>query len=211
MKAQNWAPIALTFAGGSLLAFDPTEEPPLRFELRLGEEIVEVHAGAPFEVSIGGKAVKGELIPRSTRRLILEELELEYPQGMTFEYESVFGTKIWTLDGTDSVLMVYRHLGALSLEEFTELIADGLSGSFGAPEESEVSIHLGDREVHGRALVCDGSGFFIHSELFQLGAGARSRSTLVIQDVRYERDEPSEEFLAVRQLLEETFAGREER
>ena len=208
MKALNWVPIALSCAGGSLLAFDPTEEPPLRFELRLGDETVEVRAGTPFEVSVDGKAIKGELVARPTRRLVLEEHEFEYPQGMTFEYESVFGTKIWTLDGNDSVVMVYRHLGALSLDEFAELIADGLSGSFGAPEESAVSIHLGGREVHGRALVCDGSGFFIHSELFQLGAGARTRSTLILQDVRHERDEPTEEFLAVRQLLEETFTGR---
>ena len=48
MKALNWVPIALSCAGGSLLAFDPTEEPPLRFELRLGDETVEVRAGTPF-------------------------------------------------------------------------------------------------------------------------------------------------------------------
>ena len=178
-----------------LVAQDPDPEmvePPEQFELTLGGRTYEVRAGEPFEVELAGETYAGDLEPSDTRRLALDDLSFEYPNGMTFEYEASPGMRMWTLDGNDAVIMKQENLVVGIEESLAEL---------GDPVRDDASIELEGTTHRGVTIDVEISDFTLHSEVYMIG----EKVALILQDSRDVGEDVTEEFELARELLEDTF------
>jgi len=186
-----------------LVAQDPDPEmvePPEQFELTLGGRTYEVRAGEPFEVELAGETYAGDLEPSDTRRLALDDLSFEYPNGMTFEYEASPGMRMWTLDGNDAVIMVQRFAFGVKQENLVVGIEESLA-ELGDPVRDDASIELEGTTHRGVTIDVEISDFTLHSEVYMIG----EKVALILQDSRDVGEDVTEEFELARELLEDTF------
>lgn len=184
---------------------DESVEPGARYALTIDGTTVAVRDDRPFEITLGERTLTGTLEPLPTKELVVGGVRFEYPRAMSFEYETGFGADIWTLDGNDATVMVFRFSVGLGLEEMLDDQIEAFS-DFGEVETSDATVRLGEREVAGAQItVASDMIGALAMELYPLDEGEESRLWIMLQDVRDAPDAASDEFVEVRDMVARTF------
>ena len=122
MKRSRW--ILAATAVTALVAQRQDTEPPLKLQLEVNGESIEVQLDTPFEVQIDGKAVAMRLSASATRHFTYGGVEFDYPSGFAFEADLENEVvKLWNLDGSSAVIMVQTY-AAMDIDTLTTLVVD---------------------------------------------------------------------------------------
>lgn len=98
---------ALLFFGLGVTGMpDPEVEPALELTLELGGRRYSATEGEAFVVEVDGRRLEARVRLEPTRRFQAAGVSFRYPRELTFEYDSSDGVPMWTLDGTDCILLV---------------------------------------------------------------------------------------------------------
>ena len=198
-----FAGIALAFAAPTLFQSDSTAAPPARFVLSIDGAPHPMVAGEPLELLIGDQKHVLSLEEKDTRILQAAGLRFEYPRMMSFEYQKDTGSRIWTLHGNDSVVMVFKFPFATSPEDF---IAEQISAysSLGEVGSSDAEITLEGKTIKGKRLTVKAQKFTLFVELFPIDAADASQRWLALQDSCHDGGTINSEFLKVKSMLSAT-------
>lgn len=185
---------------------DESEEPPARYELTIDGTTTTVVAKRSFEVTVGGATYRGSIEPLPTRELTFESFHFEYPEAMSFAHDNAFGATTWTLDGDSVTLIVFRFADPFTLEEMVEIQKEGLD-ELGETRLSAATLQLGQSEVEGTKIDLEADLFAFTTLVFPVEDAETTRLWFVLQDIRDDPDEPTEEFTALRDVLSESFGA----
>ncbi|MEO6596643.1 MAG: hypothetical protein ABIP94_17990, partial [Planctomycetota bacterium] len=90
------------------------QEPPLRVNLRIGEQTCALVDGQEATIEIAGQPTKVMVSVDASRRFDADAagVQFDYPRHMRFELdEDEDGSRDWTLDGLDCEIYVYQLRG----------------------------------------------------------------------------------------------------
>ncbi len=178
----------------------------MRFRLRVAGESVDVTAGESFDLVIDGQTHAAKLSVLPTRRFELDEFRFDYPRHMSFEHEKTSGMRMWTLDGNDTVLMLFAYPIRLAGGDLARKYFDELPDQFDPRELDDPTIELDDRMITGKAVEMNLAGFAMTNEAFEIHRGERYAYLLILQDTLDENSgEHSEEWRRLRAELEKSF------
>lgn len=208
--------IALTFSV-VLLCTHPTlsfarpavVEPPLEFQLQVGTQSVPVALDEEFTVTLGGEVVRMTLSVAPDRLFDnADGVRFRYPKDMAFVYDgSASDVKMWTLDGSDCVLSLFRFIDpGMGVDEVRADVLAQLVSTFGRGNTvvSKHKLVLGGRTVECSRLVVRIVGEPIMQELVAFAHG-KDVCVLSVQDSPTDSGESTKEYREILALLARTF------
>lgn len=139
------------------------EEPPLEFQIHIGGKAQAVRLDEAFHVEIEGKRVEMRLTAAPDRFFDnAPGISFRYPSSMAFEYDDTEpSVAIWTLDGSNCVLMLMRYTQAeLTPEAARAGLVAQMIQQFGEEnvKVSDASFTLGGTKMPTRRLDIDIAG-----------------------------------------------------
>jgi hypothetical protein len=183
-------------------------EPPLTLQVTIDGQTTTIAAGDTQSVEIDGKAHQLCIESSEHRQFDAAGLRFLYPSGHTWDFdESESSATLWTLDGSDNILMLMRFNEA-AVEEFDDLCDTLVEEFTSGYDESEVevkeaSISLGKRGLAGKRLDVFVAGERLRQEIFTFRNGERVFA-LMVQDTPDDTKE-TEETRRVKELLASSF------
>lgn len=188
-------------------SLDESAEPAQRFVLELDKHEFEIEAGKEFKIEVEGMTLEGRLRPLPERTLRLEELAFDFPAALTYSYEAGEGTEIWTLNGHQATLMLYRFEAGGTAEDLLDLFVASVTDAYpdAGVEQHSTTLQLGGKRHDGTSLFWNFGGFVHVQEAYVLDPTEPVRRALVLQDTRDPGAEPGKEWLTIRAALERTY------
>ena len=181
-------------------------EPPLLYQLKLGDTSVPVAEGVPATIDGTFTNPTATLEVASYRVFPHGGVEFRYPRHFTFEADfSAPDVKIWTLSGNSFKIMYFVTTEALTVDAFIE----GLSGQ-AAPDQVSVDpdpigLPLDGQSVAGKRVTLKLAGQSIVTDAYALPATGGSARLLVLQDSPQAPGTPTGEALGASGLLTQSF------
>ncbi|RYD64611.1 MAG: hypothetical protein EOP83_09325 [Verrucomicrobiaceae bacterium] len=193
---------ALFLAAGNSLPAAENVEPPLNYTLKIGDQNVRLVPGT--EAAIKGTFTNPTvtLVPDDHRIFIYGGVTFGYPSDFAFEADfGEKGLKTWTLDGSDSVIMLHYY----ETEKVTPAdIATSLKGVFGKDTKSEpTSQTFNGKKLTGVRINATVAGSTFFQDILALPTEEGSR-LLILQDRPKEAKVSEDETKKVMKLLNET-------
>lgn len=184
-------------------------EPPLEFQLQVGTQSVPVALDEEFTVTLGGEVVRMTLTVAPDRLFDnTDGVRFRYPKNMAFAYDgSAPDVKIWTMDGGDCVLMLFRFEDpGMEVDEVSVTVLEQLVSTFGRgnTEVSKRKLVLGGRTLECSRLVARIVGESIVQELVAFAHG-KDVCVLSMQDSPTDSGESTKEYREILALLARTF------
>lgn len=181
-------------------------EPPLLYELKVGDKIVPLSEGVPatIEGSFVNPAVTLEVEPH--RIFPHGGVEFRYPRHFTFEADlSAADVKIWTLSGNSFKIMYFVTSQPLTVDTFIESMSQQAEPSQVKVDPAPVTIALGGQTVEGKRVTITLAGQSIATDAFALAPSAGATRLLVLQDSPTAPGTPTEEATSATDLLTQSF------
>lgn len=181
---------------------DESIEPPLGYQLKMGEKVIEISEGKSFTLpkTDGGEAV---LQANPTRFFTYSGLRFSYPADFTFEADlDSRSFKAWILSGNDCKIQVYSFANKVP----PSTLAKNMQKRFGeGMKPGPISITLNGNDYQGVELKGTMIGGIPMSvKILDLGNFQGNNRLLLIQDSPHNNDSQSAEAKATLALLDET-------
>ena len=184
-------------------------EPPLEFQLQVGDQHVPVALDEAFTVTLDGEAVRMMLTVAPDRLFDnAGGVRFRYPKDMVFAYDgSEPNMKLWSFDGTDCVVLLFKFedQDVAPADVLTSIFEEMLSKfGRGSTRVTDIRSVLGGRTFKGRRLVARIAGEAIQQDYvaFQHSGDAY---VLSVQDSLTDSGQTTAETRAVQALLARTF------
>jgi len=204
MKYQRLIVAAATLflAAGNRLPAAENVEPPLNYTLKMGDQSVRLVPGKEAEIKGNFTNPTVTLVPDEHRTFSYGGVTFGYPSDFAFEADfGEKGLKTWTLDGSDSVIMLHCY----ETEKVTaEDIATSLKGVFGKGTKSEpTSMTFNGKKLSGVRVHATVAGSTFFQDILALPSEEGSR-LLILQDRPKDAKVSEVETKKVMKLLNET-------
>jgi hypothetical protein len=108
-------------AGTFCFAADESLEPPLRFEVRIGEKTIEVSEGQQTEIPGEFQNPKLRITPLPYRVFSAQGVSFRYARSYVFEANLKPDLKLWTITGNDAKIMLYMMSEKVDSSEFNSV------------------------------------------------------------------------------------------
>tara|TARA_R110002072_G_scaffold67163_3_gene165105 strand:- start:115534 stop:116160 length:627 start_codon:yes stop_codon:yes gene_type:complete len=95
-------------AGFALPHGDPTQEPPLHFDVQIDGTTHQAAEGKKTSIKIGDIEHQLTVAVSPLRHFAAAGLQFDYPRDAIFEYELDEGTESWTIETNNLVFMIHR-------------------------------------------------------------------------------------------------------
>ena len=186
---------------------DETKEPPQIFQLQVDGKSHAVKLDEEFELDLSGKT-KLKLIALNTRQFKFAGIHFPYPTSFAFEAEIEPELKLWTLDGSDCLIMVFAFPGDESTGHSD--FAQSIGSQYGDQTSySEVELVCQEVTLKGTQITAEVVGTKLVQQVFEIPTSDGSRM-LVIQDSLEDDGTHTKEFKDVeKQLMKQLKVKRE--
>jgi hypothetical protein len=192
---------------GAASRVDETVEPPMKFTLEVGDSRHVIEIGKPLSLETEeGKTV---VVLRADDHRVFPYggVRFRYPAHFSFEADlETPGAHIWSLDGTDVVLMVQRFPGRTDHEVCRREVARATASQLGIrrPRTSETKRKLGGREVPGTRLDVAIGVTRLTMDFYSLVVG-RATVLIVVQDGLGDDGGQTDEWESTLEMLADSF------
>ena len=158
------------------------EQPPLEFTLHIDGAPQPIVLGMETEIVVGDKTVKAVLSATPYRVFNRHGVRFAYPKDHAWEEEIEAGISMWTLDGTDNVLMVQRF-GKTDSKLLAGQVANAMAAQYGEKnvKRSSCQMTFAGRERTGIRLDVNIAGVALQQELYHFTTTGGSW-ILIVQD-----------------------------
>lgn len=181
-------------------------EPPLTYTLQVADESIVLKAGESVELKGSFENPTVKLTPSKTRLFTYGGLTFEYPSFFAFEADfSDPAIQMWSLDGSDLVLMVYqyRELSITAKSLAGEMIGYYGEAAVGAPKR--ILRRFNGKRYKGYRITAAVGGSTIYQDILDIPTEKGTR-LLMIQDMPADQKVSEVESDLVNKLLDETLA-----
>ena len=189
------------------LANDATE-PPLEFEVRIGDEKVSLVEGASSSVTGLFDKARVSVSVAPYRKFDKSGVFFAYPRHFVFEADlSSSEFKSWTVEGSNVVLTLFVVDGEYSASEYVEEMLD----QFGDDAEltnDRAAMKLGSRTFKGQIVNLNLGGQELIQAAYEVPLRGNRMALLVLQDSLTDTGEQSREWSSTLKLLSKSFALR---
>ena len=158
-------------------------EPPLELVLEVAGQHIDVELDKAFHATIGDREVPMKLVAKPTRHFRFGGVEFDYPRHLAFDADhTTVGLSMWTLDGSDCVLMVQKYAGT-ELRTLLPEVIDTMIQGYGESKvkKSTAMLELAGEKLEGTRLTVSIAGQHIQQDLFGVMTDDAS-IVLIIQD-----------------------------
>ncbi|MCW1913093.1 hypothetical protein OJ996_05890 [Luteolibacter sp. GHJ8] len=176
-------------------------EPALGYTLRIDGKEIRLEPGKEIQVDGEFKDPKVSLVPDKFRKFSAAGVSFNYPSHFGFAMDAEEeGVTIWTLDGTNVVIMLQAYDAVMNPKEFGEI----LKSNYGPATEVEAISHtFGGKKYSGVRVRAILAGASLTQDLIALPSPEGSR-ILLLQGLD-EKDEASKkDAKTVLKFLDET-------
>ena len=183
-------------------------EPPLELYLEVEGREVPIALDRKLELAAPGGKLSLTLRGRPWRTLTLPTLTLRYPRAYHFEYVREEHHEQWTLNGSDTLAMLFHVPQAPGAEdgEVCQVFAQSMREQYGqnGRMEETAGLQLGGIELPGRRIRATLAGTItIIQDVYARVHGDGSCTVVVLQHTPTDQGvEPSETRLLRQQLVE---------
>ena len=186
---------------------DETKEPLQSFQLQVDGKSQTVKLDEEFELDLSGKT-KFKLTALNTRQFKFAGLHFPYPTSFAFEAEIDPDLKLWTLDGSDCLIMVFAFPGEKSTGH--DDFAKSIGSQYGnGTSYSKVELACQGFTLKGTQISAEVVGAKLIQQVFEIPTSDGKRM-LLIQDSLEDGGTNSKEFQGVvKQLKQEMKISRE--
>lgn len=200
----NCLPLMLLL--GAFSASDEAAEPPLLFDVKVGDTTVSLSEGEPGELSGTFEKASVELTIRPYREFHKAGVSFRYPRQYVYEADVADSSfKSWTVEGSNVVVMLFTIDGHFAAQDYVE----GFIPQFGADNaqvtDRNATIRLGDSTLKGVRVRVDVGGTGLLQEAYEVPLDDGRGGLLVIQDSLTEADTHTDEYKQTRKLLQSSF------
>jgi hypothetical protein len=183
------------------------KEPPQIFFLESGGKKLPVELDKPFKAAdLGGDTATLRVEPH--RVFSYAGLSFHYPRQYAFNATTQPPVlSMWTLSGTDCVIMVHRYKGEQDHAEVRRKYLDGMAKRFkegGKYKESEAALELKGTALKGTALELAVADELVRQEVYAFKSGGDS-VVFILQNSPRKGGTPSDERVQAGRMLKETF------
>lgn len=183
-------------------------EPPLNYNLKIGNQTYSIAEGEEFEVERTEGKSKAVLVADKFRVFPYQGIRFKYPSSYSFEADiSRPSDKNWTLSGNDCKIMVLKFAGEMTPKQF----AESLKESFGEKNTKirKSGLKLGGKEYQGATVDATIAGTTIRMEIAPMKAGDGWSKLFVVQDSLNEEREHSRDYLDCMKVLRKSFVEKD--
>ena len=179
---------------------DETKEPPQVFELQVAGKSQTVKLDETFELDLSGKT-ELKLTAIGNRQFNFAGIRFPYPTFFAFEAEIEPESKIWTLDGSDCVIMVFAFLenNSPGHEDFAKAI--GLQFGEGT-SYSKVKLACEGFTLQGTQIKAELAGAKLVQQVFEIPTSGGSR-IMAVQDSLEDDGTHTKEYKVIKKLLKQ--------
>jgi hypothetical protein len=191
--------VVLMLAGGLVIASEK-QEPSLGYTLRLGKETVRLVPGQETQLKGVFENPKATLIPDKERLFTYAGLTFKYPSNFAFEADfKTDGVKIWSLDGSDFIIMVQQYDAVVT----PKTLSEQLKKMYGPATKTEsTSYKFNGTELSGVRVVATIAETKLTQDVLAVPTKKGSR-VLILQDAKEKVSDDESKF--VLKLLNESF------
>ncbi len=159
---------------------EPSEEPPLIFELTIDEKTNYVFQNEIENFNGDFKNPKVQIKIHNWRQFPHGNLFFEYPSNYLFEYTKEKSSNTWTLSGNDFKIMYVKILSDLTAEKYTDNIREIIGSS--NCTKSQISRNFNGIELNGFKLKVNLIENTYINYVYEINTNDRYSSFLVFQD-----------------------------
>lgn len=178
-------------------------EPPLRLELTIDGKTYTLKDGD--EIKLKDVAANPTVSVRSAafRQFQFESVYFEYPTHFAYTYEEDFGYRIWSLDGSDFIILMFVYDVPVVLDELVaEMVAQfGEENCTITPFERK----LGEIPCAGKRIEVSLIGQSLNYEILDIPYPDDKKRILAFQDIRDEAGNSSSESTLTMQQINTSF------
>ncbi|NUQ26653.1 MAG: hypothetical protein HUU34_22120 [Saprospiraceae bacterium] len=178
-------------------------EPPLRLELTIDGKTYTLKDGD--ELKLKGVAANPTVSVRSAafRQFQFESVYFEYPTHFAYTYEEDFGYRIWSLDGSDFIILMFVYDVPVVLDE----LVDEMVAQFGAENCTITPFErkLGEIPCIGKKIEVSLIGQSLNYEILDIPFPDDKKRILAFQDIRDETGNSSPESMLTMQQINTSF------
>ncbi len=191
--------ISLIFASAGQCQ-DETKEPPIEYQLLVNGKALNVELDTEFELDIQGKT-KLKLTASNVRNFKYGGITFPYPTSFAFEAELDAVSKLWTLDGSSCLIMVFAFPSANGLghKSFAESIGAEYQNE---PDFSPTTLTCDGQELEGTQLNIKIEQTNLVQMVFEIPTKDGAR-VIVLQDTLEDDGSHTAEFNGVVKLLKQ--------
>ncbi len=188
-----------------------TQEPPIDFSKEPALQLELVVDGKVYHLKDGEQIKLSDLPPNPTvevrsapyRLFNYESIAFEYPTNFSFTFEEDLGYRIWSLDGSDFIILLFVYDMPVELDELVgEMVAQfGEENCIILPFERK----LGDVSCTGKKVDVSLIGQSLSYEILDIPFPDDKKRILAFQDIKDETGNASGESEQTIQHINSTF------
>lgn len=183
--ASGWLPF---------VAADESAEPPLKYTVTVGEQVVTVVAGETVQLDGIFTDPRITLTPDPQRLFAFAGITFKYPRSYVFEADlDDPAAKSWTLSGNDFTIMVFVLKASLKTGDFAEDMLDQFGRENAQVTNANAKITLGEQQLSGTTLQITVATQKMVIDVFQIPSIGAETKLLVLQDNLDDAGNPSNE------------------
>jgi hypothetical protein len=150
------------------------------FEVQVNSEKHIIEEGKTIDIDgkLQNPKITVKLMP--SKKFNGGNLEFEYPNNYSFEYEESLGYKNWTLDGNDYIIMIFDIDGKMQLEDFVQSMIQ----QFGKQncKTKNIETTLGDKKIKGTQIYVELVGEKLIIDFYQYSSSDNNSKFISFQD-----------------------------
>jgi hypothetical protein len=181
-------------------------EPPQEFYVEIGNQQIPIAPDRPLKLPASGETTI-TLRLKPYRTFSRSGVEFQYPREFLFEADVEDPNNVlWTLEGKDTVLMIFRAPRELDPQGFLEELQRTMTEQYGEPNvrTSNTSIKLKEETLDGTRLDIRLAGSRLYQDLYAL-RGRDFTYALILQQSPDDLGRPTSESRHALRKFRETF------
>ena len=206
MPTQILIASALICVLSTSLHADEAAEPPLVFEVTIGDQTLSVGEGQTSKVTGSFDDAKFRINIRPHREFTKAGVSFRYPREYVYEADVADpGFKSWTVEGSNTVIMLFVIEGEFKAADY----AEGVIPQFGR-DNAKISnprdlISLGLETYSGVEVTIDVGGQLLTQQAFEIPLPEGRGGLLVVQDSLTDAGNHSKEYESTLKQLAASF------
>lgn len=184
---------------------DSKTEPPLTYDVKIGDKTIIVDANQTFTVQGSFKDPEIRITPGKIRRFPYMGIEFEYPAGFNFEADFSDGSKTWTLSGNSLTVMIFELETEMTTVAFSNSMIASLGKENARITEPNITQKFGSLEFPGSRLVSEIGTTKLQLDVMKLPSESGKTKLFIFQDTLEDSGNHSNEARKVMPKIKSTF------
>ncbi len=198
--------LCLAYGTTPSLGEEESKEPPLTYEVKLGDQLVTVNEGEAAEFSGTFINPKVSFTPLPHRVFPYQGITFKYPRSFGFKSNLVNpNAKSWDLSGTDLKIMVSVLLGHHTTDSFAEDMLDSFGRNESQITNANAEITLGAETLLGTTLQLTTVKTKMVIDIYQIPSRGPCTKFLLFQDILDDDGHPSKEARETLEVIKKSF------